>query len=359
MSKKVVKNFITQGGKHCITTSLKQIFHYYGYPLSEEMLFGIGEGLDFTYINLATSPMVSGRSKVIEFEEILAARLGIKLCIKQSKDYSKVFAITKRMLDNNQPVLAYADMPFLPYLGMEADSHFGGHAILLFGYDDEQEHFYVSDRDNSDSPIRTPNGPSHEDYHLVGYSQMQLARSSNSRPFPSNNKYLEFDFANYEGINKLTLIHSISNVCKKMLNPPANLKGVNGILKFSKEVRKWNKFNVEKLKRAGITNYFQIHADGGTGGGIFRSMYGAFLLEAGEILQSNSILQIGNAFTLLSNKWDQIAEAMWELYETGNLKLIDSMSCNIEELYHQEVDLLVDLQSNIDSIQNDIDRAQR
>lgn len=55
---KIIEGFAPQGGKHCITTSLKQIYDFYGYPLSEEMLFGIGEGLDFTYINLAAAPMV-------------------------------------------------------------------------------------------------------------------------------------------------------------------------------------------------------------------------------------------------------------------------------------------------------------
>ena len=35
---------IPQGGKHCITNSLKQIFSYYGYLLSEEMMFGLASG---------------------------------------------------------------------------------------------------------------------------------------------------------------------------------------------------------------------------------------------------------------------------------------------------------------------------
>lgn len=260
MRKKIIEDFKPQGGMHCITHSLKQLFYYYGHSLSEEMLFGIGEGLDFTYIGLSAVPVVSGRSKVITFEETLSARLGINIRIKQNKDYTKVLALTKQMLDKDQPVLVYADMPFLPYLGMEENSHFGGHAIILFGYDDEQKYFYVSDRDHADYPIRTPNGPIQQMYHLVDYKQMQLARSSNFRPFPANNKYGEFDFSNYSGVNKTVLITSIKNVCQKMSIPPANLKGINGILKFSKEIKKWHKYDVEKIQRAGITNYFQIHA---------------------------------------------------------------------------------------------------
>jgi len=47
---KIIESFTPQGGKHCITTSLKQIFAFYGHSLYEEMLFGIGEGLDFVII---------------------------------------------------------------------------------------------------------------------------------------------------------------------------------------------------------------------------------------------------------------------------------------------------------------------
>ncbi|MCR1928663.1 BtrH N-terminal domain-containing protein [Enterococcus gallinarum] len=56
--RKVIENFIPQGGKHCITNSLKQIFSYYNYPMSEEMIFGIASGLSFLYINQAYSPMI-------------------------------------------------------------------------------------------------------------------------------------------------------------------------------------------------------------------------------------------------------------------------------------------------------------
>ncbi|MNW33692.1 hypothetical protein D3C74_106580 [compost metagenome] len=49
----IVKDFTPSGGKHCITNALKQVFHYYGYPPSEEMIFGLASGLSFTYINLA------------------------------------------------------------------------------------------------------------------------------------------------------------------------------------------------------------------------------------------------------------------------------------------------------------------
>lgn len=347
----IIEAFSPKGGQHCITNSLKQIFEYYGHPLSEEMLFGIGEGLDFLYINLAASPMVSGRVQIGAFEKTLSERLGIGMKVKQQKDYTKALLKTKQMLDAKKPVLCYVDMPYLSYFGFEEMNHFGGHSIVIFGYDDEQEVFYVSDRDNSDYPIRVPSGAIQEDYHLVPYSEIQTARSSNFKPFPANNKYVEFDFSNYDGPSKEMLCTSIQNVCQAMLNPPANLKGLNGIRKFSKEVRKWSKFTPEKLSQAGSTNYFMIHADGGTGGGIFRNMYGKFLCEAALIVGNQSLGNIGNELITLSDEWNVIADIMWTLYESSDPDILLKLSEKIELLYVKELELFMQLSSTIADVQ--------
>lgn len=338
--KKIIENFQPLGGKHCITSSLSQIFNFYGYPLSEEMLFGIGEGLDFTYINLAHSPMVSGRSKVLELENVLSNHLGIEIKCKKSKDNDKIFAITKRMIDKNQPVFVYVDMPYLPYLSMDINSHFGGHAIVLFGYDDEQGVFYVSDRDHSTHPIRTPKGMIADNYHLISYEEMKTARASSSRPFPANNKYFTFDFTNFHGINKICLLSAITAVCNKMLNPAAKLKGIYGIDKFSKEILKWTSFENTKMRVAGITNYFQISADGGTGGGIFRKMYGNFLIEAAELLDYSRIRVIGRQFLTLSDQWDNVADDMWKLSQSGQSELLNQISKKTIGLHDTEFELL-------------------
>lgn len=152
------------------------------------------------------------------------------------------------MIQQNKPVLIYVDMPFLDYLNMNRNSHFGGHAVVLFGYDDENQEFYLTDRDSADYPIRTPKGKIACDYHRVSYQEMERARNSNFRPFPANNKYLEFDFSSYEGIQKRELIAAIKDTCESMLRPPAKLLGINGIIKFSQEILNGNPLTKVKGK---------------------------------------------------------------------------------------------------------------
>lgn len=349
--KKIIENFYPQGGKHCITNALKQIFSYYNNPLTEEMIFGLGEGLDFTYVNLANAPMVSGRTKIMEFEDNLSHHLNIKIKYRMGKDYNKILQTTKKMIDTDHPVLVYVDMPYLPYLSLNTDSHFGGHAIVIFGYDDEQEVFYVSDRDNSDFPIDTPKGSIAENYHLVSYMQMQKARTSTARPFPANNKYIaEISFGNSMDIKAKNILAAIVGVCEKMLNPPAKLKGICGIEKFSKEILKWSAFDIEKLKRAGTTNYFQISKNGGTGGGIFRKMYGDFLVESSALLNSRTIQKIGFQYIDLSSSWDKIADTMWHLYVDGDATRLSAISYEIGALHDVEFDLLLKLKRECEAL---------
>lgn len=333
----VIKHFTPTGGKHCVTNSLKQIFAYHGHPISEEMLLGLGAGLGFVYLNMKEAPMVSGRAKPVVFEQTIAKHLGITIKCKKSKEYDNALKRTQKLLDNNEPVLVFVDMPFLPYLNMEKNSHFGGHAVVLFGYD--SNHFYVSDRDNSDYPIRSPKGPIKEDYHLVSYEDMKQARSSNFRPFPANNQYLEFDLTNPKPITKETLLTAIHLNCETMLYPEANLLGVKGIKKFSKEALKWKSFTEEKRKRTGITNYFMISGDGGTGGGIFRNMYGKFLIEASTVLENEKVKEMGEGFITVSNQWEKVAELLWELSELGKSETCDHIAALVKDIHKEEVSL--------------------
>lgn len=338
--KKIIENFKPTGGKHCITTALKQVFNYYDYPITEEMIFGIGSGLSFCYINLDKSPMVSGRTKPFEFEKKLGERLNIEIKCKSSGKYKSAFDKTIKLLNEDNPVLIYADMPYLDYLNLDEDNHFGGHAIVVFGYDDENKKFYISDRDNADYAIRTPKGKISEDFHLVDYDQVEMARNSNHRPFPAKNKYLDINFNEHTTITKSIIFSAINETCENMLNAPAQLLGLNGIKKFSKEVLKWDKFDDVKLNIAGITNYFQISADGGTGGGIFRKMYGEFLIQSSNIIEIEDFKEIGNKYISVSNKWDKIGNLMWELSETLNRNLLKELSVLIKDIYDEEYTLL-------------------
>lgn len=322
----LLEQFVPLGGKHCITTALRQIFAYHGYPLSEELLFGLASGLSFLYLNSAAGPLISGRTKVGAFEAKLAERLHITIRCRTCKDSARAEETARRMLDGKEPVLVYVDMPYLPYLNLAQSSHFGSHAVVLCGYDREARQFLVSDRDSEAQPIPTPGGPVGRAYHLVSYEDLAKARASVHRPFPANNRFLSFSFAGYEAPGKVALRAAIRETCENMLAPPAHLLGLEGIAKFSRALRQWQHLPPETLRAAGMANYFQISRDGGTGGGIFRQMYGGFLTEAAPLLKEERLAALGGQFSQTARRWDAVAAGLRQLSRTGDTGLLPELS---------------------------------
>lgn len=339
----IIDNFTPRGGHHCITNSLVQMFEFYRFPLTEEMLFGLGRGLGFIYLNLKSSPFISGRIKPIEFEKNIGDALNISIRCRQSKnpELSQLKLIKK--LQDGHPVMIYVDMAYLPYLNLGETNHFGGHSVVVCGYDMKNQVFQVSDRDHSDRKIHTPKGKIGRDYHPVPADALKTARNSRFKPFPAANKTLEFDFTDAADIDSDIIRKAIQDTADSMLHSPAPLMGISGIHKFAREIKKWRRFDAATLKLAGITNYFMIHADGGTGGGAFRRMYGDFLIESANTIRRTRLADVGNGFKQVAQYWDQVAFGLKSLYETGNTGLLEEASDTITQIADTETDLFLKL----------------
>ena len=146
----------------------------------------------------------------------------------------------------------------------------------------------------------------------------------------------------------------ITETCQGMLTPPARLLGMSGIMKFSKEILRWEKFSPNKLKKTGMVNYFQINEAGGTGGGLFRRMYGGFLLEASNILQNDKFAHAGRQFIRVSEQWDDLADDLWQLSLEGDTALLKKMSDLIQHIYSVENNLYLSLMEAAGKIEDSL-----
>jgi hypothetical protein len=300
------------------------------------MIFGLGQGLHFVYINLSAYPRISGRIKPFEFVTNLMKKLNIDIKMSQPKNSEVAFEKIKKSILKNEPVLIYVDMPYLKYLKLEKNNHFGGHSVIVFGFDDDKKVFYVSDRDSKTHSIKSQKGMVGKDFHLVPYEEIKNARASKYRPFPANNKWVKFDFSKIKQLNKSLIKKAIHNNSKDYLNQPAHLLGLNGIKKFSNEVKKWKNFSSQKLKIACINNYFMINKAGGTGGGAFRKMYGNFLIESYLYLKNKNYKQIGEEYINVSKKWDKIGDIFWSISKNLNTEKLETISQLAFEIYKEE-----------------------
>jgi hypothetical protein len=293
---------------HCVTGSMLHIYDFYHHPISEEMLLGIGSGVGFIYWHIkGMAPIFGGRGNVgrpgEEGLEITAGRrTGVRVEKHHTGSTRKAEKTMLELLEAGKPVMVNVDMGFLPYFDhLPEDFHFGGHAIVVGGYDLETQEVLVADRDK---PL-----------HPVPWEDLAKARGTKFKPFPPMNMWFTFDFSEKRQPTSDEIREAIGEVCTNMLEGPISNIGVRGIHKAAKKILAWPEImNEEELRWSCFNTYIFIDAEGGTGGGIFRYMYGRFLEEAAGITGIKTLTEIGEEIRVIGDKWQGVAE----IFERGS-----------------------------------------
>ncbi len=287
---------------HCVTGSLKHIYDYHGYPLSEDLLLGLGRGLGFVYFHIkGTDPFYGGRANVARpgeegLEKTAGRRTGVAVESHATSSARTAQGALRELLEAEEPVLVYLDMGFLPYLELPEGYHFGGHVVVVAGYDPDTGRVLVADRDG--------------ELHPVGWDALEKARGSQYKPFPPRHTWYTFDFAAARPPTPAEVRESIGEACQQMLAPPIANLGVKGIRRAIRETAKWPQvLDAEALRRTCFQVAMFIDHRGGTGGGIFRYMYGRFLTEAAAVTGELQLAGMGTELTAIGDLWEQVAAA--------------------------------------------------
>jgi hypothetical protein len=246
------------------------------------------------------APMLGGRGNVGRpgeegLEIISGRRTGVRVEKHYTGSARKAEKSLLAMLEAGEPVMIVVDMGFLPYFDLPEDYHFGGHVVALGGFDPETREVLVADRDQ---PL-----------HPVAWEELAKARGSKFKPFPPRNTWFTFDFSEKRPPRPEEVREAISEVCTTMLEGPISNLGVRGIRKAAERVCKWpDAMDEEALRWACFNNFIFIDAQGGTGGGIFRYMYGRFLKEAAGITSDARLAEVGEQLRTIGDKWQGVAE---------------------------------------------------
>jgi len=341
----IITNFKPLPGSHCVSTCLRQIFFHAGYSLSEEMIFGLAAGLNFFYFEFKfiPHPIIGGRTRIGDFEESLSCNLGITIDIHKTSSSRKAYEEMKKMIVMDLPVIIYVDMNGLSYLALPENVHFGGHAVVVFGIDEEKGVVFISDRDTVGKKVTLNPDEKPADFHMVPLEELARARGSKYKPYPPENKWLTFDLNGMWEIDKNIIMEAIRETCTLMGNPPVKNLGLRGIVHFSDKLLEWKNFEEEKLKWAAFNSYTMINEIGGTGGGAFRRMYGKFLKECASIIQMEQLERIGNGYITISEWWDEAADTFYQISESGERELLNGISECIGQIFKKEEDLILEL----------------
>ncbi len=306
-------------GYHCQTNSLAKIFYYYGHPLSEDMLLGLGSGVGFIYWEMKfgqeKSVFVGGRGNNKDFFSDLGKRTGVNIrSVSTSSTKRALDALTEK-LTKKEPVMVFGDMGFLPWFDLPPNYHFGGHTFVICGFDGKEQ-VLASDMDNKSSGLKKGF------YFPVSLEQLSKARGSPFKPFPPKNTFLEFDFKGFHQPKPEDIISAVMQTSDSQLNPPIKNFGVKGLRHASKEITKWqNTFSDRELRMNLFMLYVFIEI-GGTGGGCFRYMYSRFLKEAAKSVKNKALEEASEMFNASGKKFSEIglmfkeAETMKDIAES-------------------------------------------
>ncbi len=286
-------------GKHCETTALKRVLDYHGLSLSEEMLLGLGGGIGFIYWYMKNmpSPFIGGRNgKVAEFAVTACRRLGAEVTIMETASARRGYEELKTLLRGGEPAVVYLDMAYLPYFAMPEEAHFGGHAAVVFGLDEERDRVHIYDR--GEKPV------------MVSIADLARARNSKFPPFQPKHRLLKIKYPTQIGNLSTGIEDAILECCHNMLKPPIKNIGLAGMQKWAELVVKWpEQFNGLNLLGA-LMNGFMYIEIAGTGGSAFRSMYGQFLEEASSIISKPALKEVAKTIRQSAGIWSQIASGL-------------------------------------------------
>ena len=287
---------------HCITGSMRHVYVYNDHPISEEMLLGLGAGVGFIYWHQKGQPPIIGgranfeRPGVEGLEKSTGRRTGVAVESYTTSSAHKAERTLLETLDAGQAVMIYCDMGFLPYFDFgDKEYHFGGHAVVVCGYDAETRHALIADRDG--------------ELHPVSMEDLEKARGSTYKPFPPKHKWYTFDLSNKRQPTAGEVREAIAEQTQGMLEPPITNIGVKGIRKAARRALKWpDVMDEEELRFALFNAFIFIDATGGTGGGLFRYMFSRFLREAAEITGETRLDESAGEFQRIGDKWQEVAE---------------------------------------------------
>lgn len=291
----VIDDFNLFGGLHCETSAVQKVYRYHGLPITEEMLFGLGGGIGFIYwyVKQMPAPMVGGRGGGRYFIEDAVRRTGASLVVKRTTSGKKGHIRLLEKLANNEPAIIYADMVYLPYMGVSEDAHFGQHVFVVYGVDEEADIVYISDRANRGVTVRI--------------DELKKARASKFPPWPPQHAILNLELPEQLNITKKMVNESIHHTIDGMLNPPIRNIGLKGIKKWAKLIVKWPElFPGENLWNALYQGFIYIEV-GGTGGSAFRPMYARYLQEVSELFPKYRLDAVIAKYQEAARIWSKIA----------------------------------------------------
>ncbi|MEL6254552.1 MAG: DUF4872 domain-containing protein, partial [Bacteroidota bacterium] len=135
---------------------------------------------------------------------------------------------------------------------------------------------------------------------------------------------------------------AILNNSTEFLNPPITNLTYKGILKTSKEIKKWFARSTDRQRDFQTTAMLMERA--GTGGSIFRNLYRDFLGESYGILHMDELKEAELAYQRIALDWKEVIDYFDKAGEAENVQYIHQASDILVQLSEKERLVMENLQ---------------
>lgn len=261
---------------HCESGVISSMLSYHGFKISEPMVFGISNALNFAYIpfvKIGGMPLVAYRSLPKSIVKNIRKNLKIEMKMETFSSQKKGEDRLDELLSEGRIVGAQGSMYWLEYVPDELSFHFNAHNFLIYGK--KENKYLISDPVFADA---------------VECSKKSLSKSRFTKGAMAPKGLLYYPISIPKEIDlKPIIAKNIKKLAKNMLKTPVPIAGLKGLRYLAKGILKLQAKD-KKYAKLFLGNIVRMQEEIGTGGAGFRFMYASFLEEASELFDNNTVL---------------------------------------------------------------------
>lgn len=316
-------------GEHCESTMLVNLLRQQGIDLSEEMVFGLGMGL--SYIHWQASgmpyPFIGGRVKPDVLAENLTAVLGVEFDERETGSPARARDNALEALEDGKLVGLKLDHYYLEYF-REKRVHFYAHYATLYKVEGDDA-WLVDTKDGGGGGGRTS---------LESLSEARSAKG------PMSSKSLSLTVKDGPALEQLrahldeklptAFFVALAANAHTYLNPPIKNMGYKGVLKTSGSVTGWLDEIADPSESLPVIAMLMERA--GTGGGMFRKIYGRFLKQGQKLTGAAALGAAAKEFDAIADQWTEVADLIERGGKEGSQEALQQASRLMEEISARE-----------------------
>ena len=289
-----MNNFEHTHHAHCESGVMSSMLRHYGLNISEPMVFGLTNALNFAYIpfvKIGGMPLVAYRSMPKAIIKNIKKNLKVEMKLETFSSKEKGEQRLDELLAEGKIVGAQTSVYWLEYFPKEIRFHFNAHNLLI--YAKEGNEYLISD-------------PVFDKSVRCSKESLSKARFAKGVMAPKGLLYYPTHIPKEVDLKPI-IAKNIKKLSKNMLRTPVPIAGLKGMKYLAKNIAKLENKD-KKYAELFIAHVVRMQEEIGTGGAGFRFMYASFLQEASELFNNDKTLMDASKMMLaVGDEWREFA----------------------------------------------------